>query len=115
MLLGILLCVGDKQIAVDILDAERREAGGERGISEAAVAGYKLVVVIEDVDRPGVEVGGEEKYAIRICAEHQTLVHRTRGRIIGGEHRGVRRGQAASPGGKRAVFGCENERGGDWR
>jgi hypothetical protein len=87
MLGRILLGIGDKEVAVDIVDAVRRIARGQVGIGELAVdiggvarVGYGAVEqhgskgAVIDVDRAGPEVGGEEIAAMYIDAEDQTLV-----------------------------------------
>src|SRR4029077_11846420 len=76
----VLLGVGHKQIAVDILDAEWGKAGrdvrireaavGCRGCEQAARSGWRP----EHVDRPGAEVGGEKKRSVDVDAESETLV-----------------------------------------
>src|SRR5215470_6350997 len=76
----ILLGVGDKEITIDVLDAEWRETGRNVRIGEVTVSGYRDVHTIaavrsgaEHVDGPGAEVRGKEKDTVNIGAKNQTL------------------------------------------
>src|SRR5205823_9871033 len=76
MLVGILLCIADEEIAVDVLDAERGVAGRDRWVLEAAVGGYQFIVVVEDVDRSTSKVSRKEEDAADVCAENKPFVDR---------------------------------------
>src|ERR1700692_213648 len=76
---SVLLRIGDKQIAVDIRNAERRIAGRNLGVYEAAVGGRRSelagrTVRTEHIAFTGTKVGRKKKHSLRIEAEHDTLV-----------------------------------------
>src|ERR1700726_1134128 len=56
----VMQCIGHKEIAVDVLDAERGVAGRDFGIFEAAIGGYWFIVMVKDIDRAASKVGREE-------------------------------------------------------
>src|SRR5262249_19817864 len=68
VLFRVLKGIGDEEIAVDVLDAERSEAGGGLG-SDASAGGHRfkvqaevrrrVLVCREHVDLSGPEVGGK--------------------------------------------------------
>src|ERR1700720_2884534 len=74
MLCRILQCIGHKEIAVDVLDAERGVAGRDFGIFEAALDGYQFIVVIEDIDRGTSKIGREEEDPVHISSENEPFV-----------------------------------------
>src|SRR5271167_2196014 len=71
MLFPVLFRIGDEEIAVDILNAERRKAGRDARILEASIGGCRHVKARlaagrgggKHVNRPAAEVGGEEEDA----------------------------------------------------
>src|SRR5438132_1959351 len=83
MLAGLLERIGDKQFATDILNPERREARAadrrrwERRIDKGTGEVNLVEMLVEDVDGPRVEIGGEQKVPLSIAAESQAFVHRT--------------------------------------
>src|SRR5438067_9332248 len=81
MLCGILQRIGHKEIAVDVLDAERGVAGRDVGIFEPAIGGYQFIVVVEDIDRATAKVGREEKDSVDVGAENEPSVDRAICRI----------------------------------
>src|ERR1700719_4635293 len=74
MLCRILQRIGHKEIAVDVLDAERGVAGRDFGIFEAAIGGYWFIVMVKDIDRAASKVGREEKDSVRVSAENEPFV-----------------------------------------
>src|ERR1700720_1466214 len=83
MLCRVLLCIGDEQATVDVLDAERRVSCWNRWIIEAAVGGHRHIHSIaarsggaEHVDSPGIEVGRKQENAVGVGAKDETLVNR---------------------------------------
>src|SRR6266849_1510431 len=121
VLLRVLLGIGHEEIAVEVLDAERREARGDHRIGEAAVGrgageGAAGGVGAVDLDRAGAEIGREQEHAMHIDAGGEALVDGAvggvgDGRIVDGDDRVAGRGEAAGPGGDRAVLGGEDEAG----
>src|SRR5215470_5565136 len=103
VLCRILQCVRDKEIAVDVLDAEGREPSLNVRICEGTIdltrfrrpeAGRPISG--KYVDRSGAEVRRKEKDAVNVGAENQTFVDRA-WRVVDGEDRLVRWGQTARP------------------
>ena len=103
MLVRILHCVSDKEIAVDVLDAEGRKPSRNLRIRKVAVdlsrgrspeAGRPIGG--EYVDRSGAKVRRKEKDAVSVGAENETFVNRAC-RVVDGEDRLIRRGQTARP------------------
>src|SRR5262249_24587700 len=61
LLIGVLLSIGHVQMAVDGRNAEGGVTGREVRIPETAGSGDRMEVRVEDVDRAGMEIGGEKK------------------------------------------------------
>jgi hypothetical protein len=74
MLLRVLLGVGDEQIAIDILDVERREASRDTRIDKASIGGRRLVVVVKNIDRAASEIGGVDKVAVDVDTKGEVFV-----------------------------------------
>src|SRR5262249_17323047 len=115
MLSRILHCVSDKEIAVDVLDAEGRKPSRNLWISKIAVnlsrcrrseAGRPIGG--EYVDRSGPKVRRKEKDAVWIGSENQTFVDRAC-RVIDGEDRLISRGQTARPSCNSSILGVPDE------
>ena len=73
----VLLGVGHEQIAVDVLNAERREMARNIRLELAlqlALRDRVLVQGIEHVDLAVVEVGGVQKVLLAVGGERQALV-----------------------------------------
>src|SRR5262249_3999217 len=87
-------------------DAKGGVAGRQVGVLEAAGKAHRLKARVEDVNRTGVEVGGEQKSAGLIEALSEPLVHRARRRVVHGNH-GMSGVDAAVPAGDSAVLGGE--------
>jgi len=111
----VLLCIGDKEITVDVLDAERGEPNCNVRIREVAVDLLRRrrpeagsAIGGEHIDRRGPEVRRKEKSAVNVGAENQTFVNRAR-RVIDGEDGLIKRSETASPSGNRPVLGVEDE------
>ena len=111
----VLLCIGDKEITVDVLDAERGEPNWNVRIREVAVDLLRRrrpeagsAIGGEHIDRRGPEVRRKEKGAVNAGAENQTFVNRAR-RVIDGEDGLIKRSETASPSGNRPVLGVEDE------
>src|SRR6266851_1504363 len=111
----ILFCIGYKEIAINVLDAERRETGRNVRIGEVAVdllsrrrpeAGRP--VGGEHVNRSGPKVRSKKKDAVNVGAENKALVNRVR-RVVDGKDCLISRGKTAAPSRNRAVFGVEDE------
>src|SRR5215471_17559730 len=122
MLCRVLLCVADKKIAIDVLDAERRKPGRYLRIGEVAFeflirggSETRRAIGRKNIDRAGVEVGREEEDTVDVDAKHETFVNRTASRIVDSNDRltGVR--NRSGPSGNRPVLGGENKAGGDVR
>ena len=75
VLLRVLLGVGDEQVAIEAFDAERREARRDIRIDEAPFSGRRLVVVVENIDRAGPEIGGVDEVTIDIDPEGEAFVN----------------------------------------
>src|SRR6267154_6807939 len=107
---GVLLGIGDKERAADVLDVERskttRNFLGIEGIF-AKVHTFKIRVV--DLDFCGTEIRYIEKFVAidfaRGCAFVDGAI---RGAVIGvvDDGHGI---LSASPAGDRSIFGCKNE------
>src|SRR5262252_5351680 len=69
LLCRVLLRIGHEEIAVDILDAERREPGRDSGSRKAATSSHQVIVMVEDIDRSGPKVSREQEHAIDVNAE----------------------------------------------
>ena len=89
--LWVLFGVGNKEIAVDVLDAEWCKTSWNFRIDETAAGGYRDVLAIavgigraEYIDCPGVEVGREKKDTVLIGADHKAFIDRTTGGIVEG-------------------------------
>src|SRR5258705_398243 len=83
--LSVLQRVAHEQVAIDVRDAKRRVAGGNIGISEAAVRNRRREQAVragrpEYIDRPGAEVGRVQEPSFGAQAEHETLVDGAGGR-----------------------------------
>src|SRR5215471_1978582 len=111
----VLLCIGDKEITVDVLDAERGEPNWNVRIREVAADLLRRrrpeagsAIGGEHIDRRGPEVRRKEKGAVNAGAENQTFVNRAR-RVIDGEDGLIKRSETASPSGNRPVLGVEDE------
>src|SRR6516165_4160858 len=78
----LLLRIRDKEIAVDVLDAERRKTGGDVRIDEAAVGRYRDLKAIgaaagsgpEHVYSSSVEIGSKKENTLGVGAENKTFV-----------------------------------------
>ena len=83
MHLRVLQGVGHEQIAVDVLDAEWREAGRDVRIHEAAIGGHREIKAggaaggggAVDFDRSGAEVGGKKEDTVDVDPENETFVN----------------------------------------
>src|SRR5262249_32003716 len=107
-----LLGVGDEQGAVDVLHPERGEPG--RGLRVGELAGEEGVqgkVLVEDVHRAVVEVGGVQVVRPAGAAHVQPFVNRPAGRPVGAENR-LGRVHGGVEAGDGAVLGGEEDRGG---
>ena len=82
---GVLLGVGDVEVAVDGLDAERGVAGRDARVGEGAGDDDGLEVRVEDVDLAVVEVGGVEVGAGGVEPLGEPLVDGARGRVVDGD------------------------------
>src|ERR1700731_2586227 len=80
MLLRVLLGVGDKQIAVEVFDTEWGEASRDTRIDKAPAGGRRLVVVVEDIDCAGAEIGGVDKVATDVDTKGKAFVNGACGR-----------------------------------
>src|SRR5215469_3285609 len=116
MLCRVLLGVGDKEIAVDVLDAEGCKTARNIWIHKAAIGGYRRIHTIaassggaKDVDSSGKEVSCEEEDAVGVRAEDEALVNRAAPRVVNGEHRLVIRAQAACPSRNSSIFSVEDK------
>jgi hypothetical protein len=69
VLVGILPCVGHEQVAIDIGDAERREARGYPWIGKGVVERRQLEIDVIGFDGAGAEVGGKQEVAVDVGAE----------------------------------------------
>src|SRR5919201_3271881 len=83
---GVLLRVGDVEIAVDRGDTEGSEARGDLLVGEGTRDVDRVEVRVEDVDGAGVEVGREEEGPRGVETNCEPLVHRMRGRVVYGDH-----------------------------
>src|SRR5246127_744965 len=116
VLLGrVLLGEGDVQVAADVVDAERGEAGRDGG---GGGAGGPAEAAIEDLDGAEPEVGGVQELAGRGADQGESLVFRA---VVAGPvgdggpvHGDDRAGgiDGGVPAGDRAVLGGEQEPGG---
>src|SRR6185437_1566773 len=111
-LAGPLLGARDVELAADVVDPERREAGREGRVGEAV---DEVEVIVEDVDPSEAEARCVDELAVRSGHEGEALVVGTdvagsvRGRrVVDGNH-GVRVVDVRIPAGDRAVFGREEE------
>src|SRR5437868_1068845 len=117
MLCRVLLRIGDKQTAVDVLDAKRCVVGGDIRILETTVGGYWNVVPIgassgsgaEHVNCSGAEVSRKKEDALCIHAKHEALVNGIR-RVVDRENGLIRRGQPAGPSRNGSVLGVPDKR-----
>src|SRR4029077_19164255 len=74
ILLGrVLFGEGDVQVAADVVNSERGEAGWDGGVGEAV---DKVEVAIEDLDGAEAEVGGVEELAGGGADQGESLVYR---------------------------------------
>src|SRR6516162_2655957 len=96
MLCCVLLRVGDEQIAVDVLNAERRKAWRNLRIGKSAIRGALGISVIKHVDRTGAEIGRKEEDALGIDSKDETFVNRA-GRVVSRENRLISWGQTTGP------------------
>src|SRR5262249_13419976 len=55
---GVLLGVGHPDLAIDVLDAERRKAARDARVVEVAVRDHRRELAVEHIDAAGAEVGG---------------------------------------------------------
>src|SRR5262249_45778100 len=118
----VLLCIADEQVAIDVLDAERRKTGRDIRIGEPAFdfltrCGYKTNGAIrrESIDFAGVKVSGKKKYTPWIGPEDETFVNRAASGIVDGDDcvTGVR--NRSRPRRNRSVLGSEDEGSSDGR
>ena len=116
VLLGVLLCICDEEIAVDVLDAERRETGRDVRIGEAPVGRYRYVwpLLLELAGPntstvPARKLVAKRKTPFALTPKHEALVNRTR-RVIDREDCLIRRGQPAGPSRKSSVLGVPDKR-----
>jgi hypothetical protein len=105
-LLRVLQRVGHVKLAVDGRDAEGGVTGRQARVPETGVRADGLKFRIEDVDRAGVKVSGEQERARLVEADGESLVHGAAGRVVDGDHGcgGIDRGV---PPGYRAVLSSE--------
>src|SRR5258705_1680259 len=113
----ILLRIGDKKIAVDVLDAEWRIASWNFWVGKVSVDLLRRcrseagrAVPGKHVDRPGAEVGSIEKDAVDLGAENEAFVNRAR-RVVDREDCLIQWGEAAGPSRNSSVLGVPYERG----
>jgi len=106
---GVLLRVGDEDRAVDVLDAEGREAPGDLAIGEGAGPVLLGERVVEDVDARVVEIGGEEVGLARGVSLGQALEDRAVDRGVVDLQDGVGRVDGRIPAGDAAVLAGEDE------
>src|SRR6516165_4018268 len=117
VLCRVLFRIGDEEIAIDGLDAERRIAGRDIRIDEPPIGCRegKLpvgAVGTEHIDRSGIKVGREEEKAVDVDAVSKALVDSAACGIVEGDYRiGWIRSEPPRPGGQRPVLGSENKRG----
>src|SRR5207302_11481241 len=81
VLCAVLECIGDEEIAIDILDTERGKTGREIRIGETPTnlcAGRwpktSRAIAGKNVDLSAAEVGREEEDAMSVGAENEALV-----------------------------------------
>ena len=79
----LLLRVGNKDHAVQVLDAERGVTLGQVRVDERAGPGLKTEGAIEDVDSSVVEVGGVQVIRTSRYPDREALVDGTSGRLVG--------------------------------
>ncbi len=115
VLAGALLGEGDVEVAADVVDPERGEAGGDRRVGEAV---DEVEVAVEDVDPAEAEARRVDELAARRRHEGEALVVGAdvaravgRGRAVDGDHC-VRVVDVRVPAGDRPVLGREQEEGG---
>src|SRR5207247_3238237 len=97
--------VGDIELAAQILDVERREVRRQLRVNEGVHQGDRRVVLIEDINGAGVEVGGIEATACAAVGDGHALVNRVRRGVVAADY-GV---PGALPSGDGAVFGGDDE------
>ncbi len=81
---GVLFGVGHREIALDIVDAEGREARGDLRIGERArqLGVGRLKGGVEDIDFAGVDIGGVNKGAFVVLAKFDAGVDRAGLRVV---------------------------------
>src|SRR5579863_595392 len=105
MLRRVLHPIGYEYLAVDDVNAVRREAGGKRGIDKRAGKGDRVEVAIEDLDLSAVEVRRQQEVSRSIVEQRESFVDCSRRRVI--DH--LDRSHPLTPNGKNAVLGIEDE------
>jgi hypothetical protein len=113
---GILLGVGDKQRAVEVLDPKGRKVARDRigpcdRIDDRVRAEvHEMEAGVEDVDGVIVEIAREDKGALRSRAQREQLVDGSVAGLVGCDH-GVGRAQAGVPAGDGAILGRKEQGG----
>src|SRR5262249_10473495 len=106
--------IGDKEVAANGLNTERRETrtaegrGWELRVDKGTGEVNLVEMLVEDVDGARVEIGGEQEVTLGVAAESQSFIDRTGSRLIGSEN-GVVGTDLRVPAGERAVLGGENK------
>src|SRR5436305_14250691 len=104
MLLGILLCIGDIEVASDVLDTERRVPLRNSRVREGACEAHLVKFRVEHIDRTKAEIGRVDERASGVDSE--PFVDRTRAhlRVIEREN-GLGQVDIRVSAGYRAIFG----------
>ena len=106
MLVRILERVCHVELGVNRGDAEGRVPARQVRVPELAIVRDLLELRVEDIDRAGVEVGGEQERAFTVEPNGKAFIHRAHRGAVYGDN-GIGRIDVHTPPGDGSVLGGE--------